>query len=133
MTNAPTIFRIVLQVTDIEKATTFYSTLLGAKGRRIHGARHYFDCGGVILALLDPATKTTKARATPDYLYFSVDNLKALHTRARKLGCLIKGTVHGEPGGDIVFRPWGERSFYARDPFGNRLCFVDSKTLFTGR
>lgn len=29
-------------------------------------------------------------------------------------------------------RPWGERSFYCRDPFGNGLCFVDEKTLFTG-
>jgi len=32
-----------------------------------------------------------------------------------------------------VERPWGERSFYAVDPFGNPLCFVDQKTLFTGR
>ena len=29
-------------------------------------------------------------------------------------------------------RPWGERSFYLRDPFGNPLCFVDAATLFTG-
>jgi catechol 2,3-dioxygenase-like lactoylglutathione lyase family enzyme len=133
VTTAPTIFRIVLQVTDIEKATRFYSKLLGSKGRRIHGARHYFDCGGVILALLNPADGTTKARAAPDYVYFSVKNLKPLHARAKKLGCLSKSSVHGEKGGDIVVRPWGERSFYARDPFGNPLCFVDSKTLFTGR
>jgi hypothetical protein len=35
--------------------------------------------------------------------------------------------------GAIVRRPWGERSFYAVDPFGNKLCFVDRATLFTGR
>ena len=133
MPTVPTIFRIALQVSNIEKATRFYSKLLGAKGRRIHGARHYFDCGGVILALLDPSDRTTKARATPDYLYFSVPSLRALHARARKLRCLSKGQIHDEPGGEIVRRPWGERSFYARDPFGNRLCFVDSKTLITGR
>ncbi len=26
-----------------------------------------------------------------------------------------------------------ERSFYARDPFGNPICIVDEKTVFTGR
>jgi uncharacterized glyoxalase superfamily protein PhnB len=30
-------------------------------------------------------------------------------------------------------RPWGEKSFYARDPFGNPICFVDEKTVFTGK
>jgi len=30
-------------------------------------------------------------------------------------------------------RPWGERSFYAHDPFGNPLCFVDATTIFTGK
>jgi hypothetical protein len=34
--------------------------------------------------------------------------------------------------GRIATRPWGERSFYLRDPFGNPLCFVDAATLFTG-
>jgi hypothetical protein len=35
--------------------------------------------------------------------------------------------------GRIARRPWGERSFYLREPFGNPLCFVDSAALFTGR
>jgi hypothetical protein len=35
--------------------------------------------------------------------------------------------------GQIATRPWGERSFYTQDPFGNPLCFVDSNTLFTGK
>ena len=35
--------------------------------------------------------------------------------------------------GQIVVRPWGERSFYVEDPWSNGLCFVDEKTLFTGR
>jgi len=41
--------------------------------------------------------------------------------------------VHGAAAGDIVARPWGERSFYASDPFDNLLCFVDERTVFTGR
>jgi uncharacterized glyoxalase superfamily protein PhnB len=33
---------------------------------------------------------------------------------------------------DIETMPWGERLFYARDPFGSRLSFVDESTLFMG-
>jgi predicted enzyme related to lactoylglutathione lyase len=133
MSDVPKLFRVVLQVSDLDKAAGFYSKLLGATGRRIHGARHYFDCGAVILALLDPADGRLKAKPTPDQVYFSVKDIDQVHTRARKLGCLSKEKVHAESGGEIVTRPWGERSFYARDPFGNRLCFVDERTLFTGR
>jgi hypothetical protein len=28
--------------------------------------------------------------------------------------------------------PWGERMFWARDPFDNPISFVDEKTVFTG-
>ena len=40
--------------------------------------------------------------------------------RARELGALANEGVHGAPAGAIVKRPWGERSFYAVDPWGNR-------------
>ena len=133
MADAPNLFRVVLQVSDLDKAAEFYSELLGAKGRRIHGARHYFDCGPVILALVDPTGGGEKARPIPDYVYFAVDDLEKFHARARALRCLSKEEVHGESGADMVTRPWGERSFYADDPFGNGLCFVDRRTLFTGR
>jgi hypothetical protein len=29
----------------------------------------------------------------------------------------------------LATRPSGERSFYAKDPFGNPLCFVDEQTV----
>jgi len=32
----------------------------------------------------------------------------------------------------IETQPWGERSFYCTDPFGNKLCFVEEGTTFTG-
>lgn len=133
MANTPRLFRVVLQVSDMKKGVAFYSKLLGQKGRPIHGSRHYFDCGSVILALLDPTGGDTKARPLPDTIYFSVKNLSAVHERARKLRCLSKEDVHGESGGKIAKRPWGERSFYADDPFGNGLCFVATETEFTGK
>jgi hypothetical protein len=31
----------------------------------------------------------------------------------------------------VIERPWGERSFYATDLWGNELCFVADGTLYT--
>ena len=66
MPEAPTLFRITLQVSDLVEAVKFYESLLGVKGRAIHGARHYLDCGPVILALLDPTRGGEAARPIPD-------------------------------------------------------------------
>ena len=134
MAKAPKLFRIILQVSDLDKAADFYSTLLNDPGRRIpRASRHYIDCGPVILALVDQSSAGLKARPLPDYIYFAVKDLERVHARAKELKCLSKEDVHGEPAGEIVKRPWGERSFYVDDPWKNGLCFVDEKTLFTGR
>lgn len=133
MSDVPSLFRIILQVSDLDRGAEFYATLLGTEGRRIRGARHYFDCGPMILAIVDPTVGGETATPNPDYIYFSVEEIEAVHERARSLGCLAMGEVHDAGAGEIVVRPWGERSFYARDPFGNGLCFVDHETLFTGR
>jgi catechol 2,3-dioxygenase-like lactoylglutathione lyase family enzyme len=133
MADVPKIFRVIVQVSDLDKAADFYSKLLDTEGRRIPGARHYFDCGPIILALVDPTAGGNKATPIPDYIYFSVENLDKIYARAHGLGCLSKEKVHGERAGEIATRPWGERSFYAEDPFGNLLCFVDERTIFTGR
>jgi uncharacterized glyoxalase superfamily protein PhnB len=128
------IFRIALQVTDLDKAATFYSKLLDDEGIRIpRGSRHYYNCGPVILALVDQAAGGLQARPIPDYVYFAVKDLEAVYERAKALGCLSEERVHDDKGSEIVTRPWGERSFYCDDPWGNGLCFVDEKTLFTGR
>jgi predicted enzyme related to lactoylglutathione lyase len=132
MIDVPSLFRIILHVSDLDKAAEFYSELLNTEGRRIRGARHYFDCGPVILAVLDPTGGGETPRPNADYIYFSVREIERVHERARKLGCLSSNSVHGESAGEIVTRPWGERSFYVFDPFGNGLCFVDQSTIFTG-
>ena len=134
---APTLYRIILQVDNLDKAEEFYGKLLGDPGRRIpRGSRHYIDCGPVILALVDingEGVSGAKPKPLPDHIYFSVNDLESVHQRARELGCLSTDDVHGESAGEIVKRPWGERSFYAQDPWGNPLCFVDENTLFTGK
>lgn len=131
---APTLYRIILQVDNLDRAEEFYGKLLGDRGRRIpRGSRHYIDCGAVILALVDVTSEELEPRPLPDNIYFAVDDVEAFHARARELNCLSTEDVHGESAGEIVRRPWGERSFYAHDPWGNGLCFVDEKTLFTGK
>lgn len=127
------LFRVILQVSDLDQAAEFYAKLLGDLGRRIpYASRHYFDCGAVILALA-PSVDKLESKPLPDFIYFSVNNLEEVHARATELNCLAKANVHGAASGDIVVRPWGERSFYVNDPWGNGLCFVDEQTLFTGR
>lgn len=123
------LFRLALEVGDLEAARQFYRTLLGAAPRLVGGGRAYVECGDVILALVGTEAAP---RPAPQDLYLEVGDLDAAHARAEALAALSGGDVHGDPAGEIAERPWGERSFYARDPWGNGLCFVQSGTLFTG-
>jgi catechol 2,3-dioxygenase-like lactoylglutathione lyase family enzyme len=131
VTSAPKLFRVTVEVADLEAATNLYQELLGLQGERHPGARHYFDCGGVILAVIDVSRGGLLPTPGPKSLYFAVDDVNAVHDRARGLGVLAPYHVHGEPAGDVVDRPWGERSFYTVDPWGNDLCFCEDGTLFT--
>jgi hypothetical protein len=49
----PHLFRVILPVSDIEAAASFYARLLEMPGTRVSSGRHYFDCGGTILACYD--------------------------------------------------------------------------------
>jgi hypothetical protein len=117
-------------------ARRFYETLLGGPGRDVAGGRIYFDCGSVLLGVLDYSRAAEgELRAPTEAVYFATGELEEVHRRAEKLGALAPGLLHDDPEsplGAIVVRPWGERSFYARDPSDNPLCFVDESTLFTG-
>ncbi len=130
---APTLFRVLVEVADLARASAFYTSLLAVEGRNVQGGRYYLDCGPVIVGLVDVSLDNRAPRPVPEALYFAVSDLDEYYTRAKALDCLATDDVHGAPAGQIAVRPWGERSFYARDPFGNALCFVDAGTLFTGR
>ena len=125
---APRLFRLNIEVGDIDGAAAFYSQLLGIEGRVQMGARCYFRAGPVTLQVVAVEAPHPAAKA----LYFAVADLDIVHARASALACLSADMVHGTPAGDAAVRPWGERSFYADDPWGNPLCFVDEGTIYQG-
>jgi catechol 2,3-dioxygenase-like lactoylglutathione lyase family enzyme len=129
------LYRVILPVDDVEAGARFYSTLLDVPGARVSPGRHYFACGEVTLALYSPRADGDARTPSPnfDHVYFAADDLEDVYRRAQQLGGLSTEIGDGGlPMGQIGVRPWGERSFYLQDPFGNPLCFVDSRTLFTG-
>ena len=131
MTDIPKLFRITVEVANLDEAATFYAKLFNTDGQRHPGARHYFDCGGVILAVLDVSQGGMSPTPGPKSLYFAVKDLDAVHARATNLKALAPYKVHGQAAGEPINRPWGERSFYVVDKWGNDLCFVEEGTLYT--
>ncbi|MDB5721909.1 MAG: hypothetical protein JWP15_2527 [Alphaproteobacteria bacterium] len=128
MAQGPRLFRLNIEVGNLEAAADFYGELLDQAGRRQMGGRCYFDVGAVTLQVV----RTDPVQTLPKALYFAVGDLDAMHRRASALGCLAQDRVHGMAAGEPVVRPWGERSFYAADPWGNPLCFVEDGTIYAG-
>ena len=81
--------------------------------------------------MLDPSAGGMTPTPGPKSLYFAVTDVEAVHKRAQALNALAPYKVHGEPAGAVTKRPWGERSFYVVDPWGNDLFFVEEGTLYT--
>lgn len=128
MTVGPSLFRVVVPVTDIARAVTFYRDVLAVDGEQVGPGRHYLHCDGAILVCLDPEVEGHEDMPrgpNRGHLYFAVSDLDATFERARNAGCTWLDEAP-------QMRGWGERSFYARDPFDNPLCFVDRDTHYTG-
>ncbi len=132
----PHLFRVLVPVSDIDAAAAFYGQVLGAAGKRVSPGRHYFDCGGTILACVDPRADGDdySAQPIPEPVYLSVADIEATLNVCRQAGASFSSdeTTDIGPLATIADRPWGERSFYVHDPFGNPLCFVQQGTEFTG-
>lgn len=124
---SPRLFRVVVPVSSIETAKTFYTQLLGMPGRRVSPGHQYYNCGGTVLDCFDPNAdgESFPARPNPDYISIAVDNLEAVYGRAVEAACTWLEEM-------IRTRPSGERSFRLQDPFGNPLCFVDETTMVGG-
>ena len=129
--DVPQFFRLNVEVGNLDKAIHFYSTLLGVEGRKQPGSRVYYECGPVTLQVVDVSSVGTPHVAAKS-LYFTVKDLDSIFERAKSLGSLSHESVHDAPGGGIVVRPWGERSFYVEDPWKNPLCFVEEGTVYAG-
>ena len=127
--DVPQFFRLNIEVGNLEAAISFYSKLLGIEGRKRPGSRCYFDCGPVTLQVVD-VSPVGEPHPAAKALYFTVIDLQAAFERATALQCLSSESVHDAPGGGIVVRPWGERSFYVEDPWKNPLCFVEQGTVY---
>jgi predicted enzyme related to lactoylglutathione lyase len=123
------LYRVILPVSDIERASQFYAAILGDEGNRVSRGRHYFDCGGTILACYDPVADGDDLGEGwhphfNQYLYFAVQDLEStLEHVSSADGTILDG---------IQTYPWGERCFYAKDPFGNPIAFVEGDTVFSG-
>jgi predicted enzyme related to lactoylglutathione lyase len=127
--STPQLYRVILPVSDIELAAKFYGQVFEVEGERVSPGRHYFDCGGVILACYDPAADGDPLGAgwmhhENQYIYFSVPELEPIHERIEQAG--------GHNLTEIEGMPWGERIFYALDPMGSRISFVQGDTVFRG-
>jgi len=123
-------FRVILPVADIELATAFYERLLAVRGERVTSGRHYFDCDGFLIACWDPLADGDPAfpGPNPGHVYLSTtESLEDVRQRA-----IDAGAVPDPTRGAIARRPWGERSFYARDPWGNPFSIVESGTEYRG-
>lgn len=133
----PHLFRVIVPVSDINRAAHFYEAVLDVTGQRVSPGRHYFDCEGTILACYDPDADGDGRPAVPlpEPIYIAVDDLASTYRRAAAAGASLSSAVVPDVGplGEIARRPWGEVSFYAADPFGNPLCFVSRESVFTGR
>jgi catechol 2,3-dioxygenase-like lactoylglutathione lyase family enzyme len=129
--DVPSLFRLNVEVGDLDQAVAFYGELLGLEGRKQAGSRCYFTCGPVTLQVVD-VSSAGKPHPAAKALYFTVEDLDAIWARAKALGCLSRDDVHGVSGGAISVRPWGERSFYAEDSWQNPLCFVEAGTIYPG-
>jgi hypothetical protein len=118
-------------VGNLNEAVEFYSKLFGLVGRMQAGSRCYFMCGPVTLQVVD-VSSVGEPHPAAKALYFVVSDLDEVFDRAKSLRCLSQEVVHGEPGGQISVRPWGERSFYVEDNWHNPMCFVEAGTIYPG-
>jgi predicted enzyme related to lactoylglutathione lyase len=134
----PSLYKATLPVRDLERTGAFWSDLLSMPIDRGVPGRHFVFCRGAVLALIDTTAhdrahgKSPRAfLPNPDTVYLAVADLDATWARAQALGAEDHDDPHVAAG--IHTRPWGERSFYLRDPAGNPAGIVDAATLFTGR
>ena len=119
--DTPRIYRIIVPVSDAQQAVSFYARLLGIEARAVGGGRNYFDCGPVILTILE-----NKKPPASDYIYFSVADLAAVLRTGARVGLSLTGPNSRRGGGRDDPAALGRAFFLCLRPGRQR-------TLFCGR
>lgn len=93
---------VTLTVTDVDRSTTFYTSLLGFQMAMMFGPRAILSNGQVVLALSPPPDpdqaiandQFNENRVGLDHISFAVENRAALETAATLFDA--QGVSHGE-------------------------------------
>jgi catechol 2,3-dioxygenase-like lactoylglutathione lyase family enzyme len=121
---------VILPVGDIERATAFYSRLLGVAGDRVTSGRHYFNCGGVILACWDPLADGIPPSLARTTGTSTCPLLRTLTWSGRGRWATERHPTHSavrsQDGRGVRFL------FYARDPWDNPFCVVARGSEYRG-
>jgi predicted enzyme related to lactoylglutathione lyase len=96
----PRLYRVILPVPDIERAAAFYAAVFDVPGHRVSPGRHYFHCGGTLLACYDPIADGDGDQGgwhfhPNQYLYFAVPELETVLTRINAAGGTVEGPSCG--------------------------------------
>ncbi|WP_022697345.1 VOC family protein [Euryhalocaulis caribicus] len=115
-----TVKRIVanVEVANPQDAKAFYEDLFGLDVVMDHGWLITLASGETMKTQVSFASQGGSDTEVPA-LSIEVDDVDAVHARAKKAGHQI---VY-----DIVDEPWGVRRFYVRDPFGQTLNVLSHK------
>ena len=115
-----------MPVVDYQRALEFYRALFGIEGKAVSPGRTYFDLGGTNFCVYHPESDgDSPVQPLTTAVYLTVETLSDAHANA--------SAANAQYLTSIETRPWGERSFYCRDPSGNILCFVDNRSQFRGQ
>jgi predicted enzyme related to lactoylglutathione lyase len=118
------LYKVVIPVSDLEQAKTYYLHLLGVNGRRMSPREYHYDCGNVVLCCRHPGSEgdPTPVSRSFQQVHLAVEDVEAVFEKAKTAGgCALDQEIRAEP--------WGDRSFVAQDPFGNTLVFSDQETM----
>ncbi len=96
----------------VEDVRTFYSDLLGMDVVMDLGWIATMTSGETAPTQISIASQGGSGTPVPD-LSIEVDDVDAIHARAKQLGHTIEY--------DLTDEPWGVRRFYLRDPAGKLL------------
>src|SRR5262245_48648490 len=88
--DVPSLFRLNVEVGNLDQAAEFYGKLFAIEGRKQAGSRCYFTCGPVTLQVVD-VSAGGRPHPAAKALYFTVRDLDAVFERAKALGCLSGG------------------------------------------